>query len=74
MRVKKLECATFGAYQCECTLGGPSDVRYFLNTHWIIPRRTRHLLDQCARTNGRTLGLPDVHRSDKELVADFHYK
>jgi hypothetical protein len=34
----------------------------------------RHPLDHYARTTGRTLWLPDVRRSDKELVADFLYK
>jgi hypothetical protein len=53
---------------------GPPDVRYFLNTLWIISRRTRYFLDHCARTTERTLGLPNVRRFDRELVADFSYK
>jgi hypothetical protein len=46
----------------------------FWNTLWVIPRRTRHPLDQCAKTTGHTLGLLDVHYSVKELVANFPYK
>jgi hypothetical protein len=56
------------------TYVGPPDVRYFLNTLWVIPGRTRQPLDQCAQTTGRTLGLPDVRCSVRELVADFLYK
>jgi hypothetical protein len=50
------------------------DVRSFLKTLWIIRECTRHSLDHCARTSGRTLGLLDVRKSDRELVADFPYK
>jgi hypothetical protein len=53
---------------------GPPDVHYFFNILWVISRRMRHSLDYCARTTGRTLGLPNVRLSDKELVADFPYK
>jgi hypothetical protein len=46
----------------------------FWKTLWIIPEHTRHPLDQCAQTTGRTLGLPDVCCFVRELVADFLYK
>jgi hypothetical protein len=56
------------------TYVGPPNVRYFLNTLWVIPGRTRHPLDQCAQTTGCTLGLPNISYFVRELVADFLYK
>jgi hypothetical protein len=44
------------------------------DTLLVVPGRTRHPLDQCAKTIGRTLGLPDVRCSVRELVANFSYK
>jgi hypothetical protein len=46
----------------------------FGGTIWVIPGRTRHSLDKCAKTIGHTLGLPDVYCSIRELVASFPYK
>jgi hypothetical protein len=43
-------------------------------TFWVVPGRTRHPLDQCAKTTGGMLGSPDVRCSVKELVASFPYK
>jgi hypothetical protein len=53
------------------TYMGPSDVRYFLNTLWVILGHMKHLLDQYTQTTGHTLGLPKVRCSVRELVADF---
>jgi hypothetical protein len=40
---------------------------------WVMPGRTKHHLDHCTRTIGRTLGLLDVRWFDIKLVADFPY-
>jgi hypothetical protein len=53
--------------------GGPLGVRS-VSTLWVKPERTRHHLDQCAKTTGRMLGLSDVCYSIRELVANFLYK
>jgi hypothetical protein len=46
----------------------------FWSILWVIHRRTRHPLDQCGKTTERTLGLPDVRYSVRELVVNFLYK
>jgi hypothetical protein len=56
--------------------GGGDHLMYatFWSTLWVIPGRMRHPLNQCAKTTGRTLGLPDVRCSVRELVTNFSYK
>jgi hypothetical protein len=56
------------------TYVGPPDVRYYWDTLSVILGCMRRPLDHCAKTTGRTLGLPDVHCSVRELVTNFSYK
>ena len=40
----------------------------------FIPKYTKHPLDHCVSSTGRTLGLADVHCFSKELVEPLNYK
>jgi hypothetical protein len=64
-----------------CSINSTADVRRttqmyatFLNTLWLIPKRTRHPLDRWTNSTRRMLGLANVRCFFKELVATFPYK
>jgi hypothetical protein len=65
---------TIGHMLCKYYNGRAWDHRTYVtfwDTLWVMPRRTRHLLDHCAKTTRRTIGLLDVCCSVRELVVNF---